>query len=52
MTSFKSQNYPKSKNGLLVMQEYAMQYYAAFNLILMLAIITRVYTGGFGQTVF
>ena len=51
MTSFKSHNYPKSNNGLLVMQEYAMQYYAAFNLILMLTIITKIYSGGYEQTV-
>ena len=35
----------------MVMQEYAMQYYGAFNLIIMLAVITKVYSGGFGQTV-
>ncbi|MEZ4825237.1 MAG: hypothetical protein R3C61_02930 [Bacteroidia bacterium] len=45
MTSFQSAHYPKSRNGLLVLQEYAMQYYGAINVLLMLAVMVRVYAG-------
>ncbi|MDX2249659.1 MAG: hypothetical protein SF052_22945 [Bacteroidia bacterium] len=51
MTSFQSNHYPKSRNGVAVLQEYAMQYYGALNLILMLAVIVKVYAGGYGQSV-
>lgn len=51
MTSFQSKHFPRSKNGVLILQEYAMQYYGALNILLMLAIIVKVYSGGLEQTV-
>ena len=49
MTRFHSRHYPRSRNALLVSQEYAMQYYGAFNLLIMTAVIAKVYTGGGGS---
>lgn len=46
MVSFRSKHYPKSRNSLLISQEYAMQYYAAFNVILMLGVLVKVIAGG------
>ncbi|TAE47034.1 MAG: hypothetical protein EAZ89_18850 [Bacteroidetes bacterium] len=46
MKSFRSRNYPRSSNALLVGQEFAMQYYAALTLIIMLGLMVRVVSGG------
>ena len=46
MVSFRSRRYPSSGNPLLVTQEYAMQYYAAFNIVLMLGVMAKVVAGG------
>ncbi|MEZ4773058.1 MAG: hypothetical protein R3D00_07740 [Bacteroidia bacterium] len=51
MTSFQSHQYPRSRNGIVILQEYAMQYYGAINAILMLAIMVRVAAGSSGQSI-
>ncbi|MEO0470664.1 MAG: hypothetical protein AAF206_13645 [Bacteroidota bacterium] len=48
MTSFQSKYYPKTRNGLRVLQEHAMQYYAAFNLVIMVGVLVNVISGGGG----
>lgn len=45
MTSFRSTHYPKHRNGLLIVQEYAMQYYGIFMLFVMAAVMLKVYVG-------
>ncbi|WNJ20951.1 hypothetical protein [Pontibacter sp. G13] len=48
MNSFRSQHYPNSRKGLRILQEYAMQYYATFNVVIMLGVLIKVISGGFG----
>lgn len=48
MTSFRSHHYPRSRNRLLISQEYAMQYYAAFNVGIMLILLVKILSGGMG----
>lgn len=48
MTSFQSKLYPRSRNSLLISQEYAMRYYGGLNMIIMLGILVKVVSGGFG----
>lgn len=45
MTSFRSRHYPKHRNGLMIVQEYAMQYYAILMLFVMAAVMLKVYVG-------
>ncbi|MEL7532907.1 MAG: hypothetical protein AAFN10_16425 [Bacteroidota bacterium] len=51
MTSFHSKNFPNSKNGLLVLQGFAMQYIAGFNVVLMLGILVKVVSQGAGLNI-
>ncbi len=46
MTSFHSKKYPQSRNGLVVLQSYAMQYFAGFNIIIMLGALLRIVSQG------
>ncbi|MEL6591882.1 MAG: hypothetical protein AAFQ68_17445, partial [Bacteroidota bacterium] len=46
MTSFHSKHFPSSKNGILVLQSFAMQYIAGINVVLMLGILVRVVSHG------
>jgi hypothetical protein len=46
VTSFHSKKYPSSRNGLLVLQGYAMNYFAGINLVLMLGILVRIVSHG------
>lgn len=46
MTSFHSKKYPRSRNGLVVMQSYAMQYFAGFNVVIMLGCLLRIVSQG------
>jgi len=48
MTNFKSKHYPKSSNGVLIMQEYAMQYYAGINMLIILGVLLKLY-GTYGS---
>jgi hypothetical protein len=48
MVSFRSRHFPSSNNALLITQEYAMRYYALFNVILMLGILVKVASGDLG----
>ena len=50
MDSFRSRQFPRSRKGLLVVQEYAMQYYGAFNLVLMLVVLVRIVSAGAGPS--
>ncbi len=50
MTKFQSRFFPESRNGFLALQQYAMQYYGAFNLLLMLAVMVQVSSGVAGGT--
>lgn len=43
MTNFRSKHYPRTSNGVMVMQEYAMQYYAGINLIIILGVLLKLY---------
>lgn len=43
MMSFRSRNYPRSTQTFMVMQEFAMRYYAIFALIVMIGVVLRVY---------
>ncbi|MEM6628506.1 MAG: hypothetical protein AAF694_02490 [Bacteroidota bacterium] len=45
MTSFRSINYPQSKNRWLIFQESAMQFYGAGMLLVMLGVMLKVYLG-------
>ena len=49
MTSFQSKLYPRSRNSLLISQEYAMRYYAGLNIIIMLGVLVKVVSGGLGS---
>ncbi len=49
MTNFKSRHYPSSRSGVLVVQEYAIQYYGAFNILLMLAVLVQISAGKWSQ---
>lgn len=51
MTSFQSKNFPTSKNGILVLQGFAMQYIAGFNVVLMLGILVKVVSQGAGMDI-
>ncbi|RMG61004.1 MAG: hypothetical protein D6722_20270 [Bacteroidetes bacterium] len=48
MTRFISHKYPRSANKLLITQEYAMPYYAAFNGVIMLLLLVQIVSGGMG----
>ena len=48
MTNFRSSFFPRSSNRLLISQEYAMQYYAGLNMIIMLGILVKVISAGMG----
>jgi len=50
MVSFRSKYFPSSRNRLVITQEYAMQYYAAFNMIIMLGVLVKVVSGGWGAS--
>ncbi|MEM6800551.1 MAG: hypothetical protein AAF696_04055 [Bacteroidota bacterium] len=43
MTNFRSKHYPRSSNGVLIMQEYAMQYYAGINILIILGVLLKLY---------
>ena len=45
MTSFRSKNYPHSRNRWLIYQEYAMQYYAGVMLLVMMGVMVKIYLG-------
>lgn len=45
MTKFQSRFFPESRKGFLALQQYAMQYYGALNLLLMLAVMVQVSSG-------
>ncbi|MEO0894803.1 MAG: hypothetical protein AAFY71_00185 [Bacteroidota bacterium] len=45
MTSFHSKQYPKSRNKLAISQEYAMQYYAGINVVIMVYVMLSVVSG-------
>ena len=47
MTSFRSKKYPASTNKVRITQESAMQYYAAFNVMIMLYVVAAISTGDF-----
>ncbi len=51
MTSFHSKHFPNSKNGLLVLQGFAMQYIGGFNVVLMLGILVKVVSQGAGLNI-
>lgn len=45
MTKFRSKHFPGSDKRIVLVQEYAMQYYATFALIVMLGVLVKVYVG-------
>ncbi|MEO1448395.1 MAG: hypothetical protein AAFV07_02645, partial [Bacteroidota bacterium] len=47
--SFKSTYYPKSRNNLQISQEFAMQYYGAFNIVIMLGVMVHIVGNGVGM---
>ena len=49
MTSFRSKNYPQSRNRWLIFQETAMRYYAACMLLIMLGVMVKI---SLGQSIF
>ncbi|MFK7926509.1 MAG: hypothetical protein AB8H47_31460 [Bacteroidia bacterium] len=51
MNSFQSKHFPTSKNGILVLQGFAMQYIAGFNVVLMLGILVKVVSQGAGMDI-
>lgn len=46
MTSFHSKHYPTSRNKLVVGQEFAMRYYAGFNVVIMVYVLLSIVSGG------
>lgn len=45
MTKFRSIHFPRSSNGMMLLQESAMQYYAYFALVVMIGVMLKVYVG-------
>ena len=45
VTSFKSKHYPRTGQPLVILQEYAMRYYAGYALLVMIAVIIRMTSG-------
>ena len=48
MTKFRSVHFPRTSKGLILFQEYAMQYYAYFALVVMIGVMLKIY---FGQNI-
>ncbi len=49
-TSFKSNHFPKNRNKLAITQEYAMQYYAIFTIVVMMGVMMTVANGNGGRS--
>lgn len=45
MTSFRSNHYPRTKNGVVILQEYAMRQYAWIAMIVMIGSLVRASQG-------
>lgn len=45
MNSFRSRHFPSSKNPIMLVQEYAMYYYAVFMIFLLMAIVLKMFAG-------
>lgn len=50
MTKFQSKHFPKNRRGLLTLQEYAVQYYAGLNLLIMFYALAQISGGNSGQS--
>ncbi|MEL6674270.1 MAG: hypothetical protein AAFR61_18835 [Bacteroidota bacterium] len=50
MTSFRSKHYPKSSRRFAVVQDAAMQYFGAFNIVIMLVVLLNISQGSFGNS--
>ena len=48
-TSFTSKHFPSNRNRLFILQEYAVQYYAAFTLVVMLGVMLSIANGKGGR---
>jgi hypothetical protein len=47
--SFKSKRYPRNRNRLFITQEYAMEYYGMFTLVVMLGVMVAIANGNMGR---